>query len=170
MIERTLPAASCDEYDLVIVGGGVYGAALCLEAARRGLRPALLERDDFGGATSWNSLRIVHGGLRYLQSLDLHRFRESVAERKRWIVDFPDLVRPLPCLMPLYGDGMHRPMVLRAALVLNDALSAGRNRGTRPDRNLLSGRVLSAAQTVERFPRVRGDGLKGAALCRTARF
>ena len=61
---------------MIVVGGGVYGIALTLEASRRGLKTLLLERSDFGSETSWNSLRIVHGGLRYLQSLDLRRFFE----------------------------------------------------------------------------------------------
>ncbi|RMD64533.1 MAG: FAD-dependent oxidoreductase, partial [Alphaproteobacteria bacterium] len=60
------------DYDLAIVGGGVYGIMTALEAVRRGLRPILIERADFAAATSHNSLRIAHGGLRYLQSLDLH--------------------------------------------------------------------------------------------------
>ena len=79
-----VPAESASRrYDLLVVGGGIYGVALIFEAARRGYRTILLERDDFGGGTSWSSLRIIHGGLRYLQTFDLRRFRESVAER-RW--------------------------------------------------------------------------------------
>ena len=114
-------------YDLIVVGGGIYGAFLTLDAAHRGLRTLLLEKEDFGGQTSFNTLRIVHGGLRYLQSLDLHRFRESVRERTWFLRHLPDLVEPLACLMPLYGNGLKRPIVLRAALTLNDLLSASRN-------------------------------------------
>ena len=80
-LARDPRGAAAASYDLLVVGGGFYGAMLTLEAARRGLSVLLVERDDFGGATSWNSLRIVHGGLRYLQSLDFSRYRESVAER-----------------------------------------------------------------------------------------
>ena len=64
MITRNLVAAARAEHDLIVIGGGIYGACLALESARRGLRPLLLERGDFGEATSWNSLRILHGGLR----------------------------------------------------------------------------------------------------------
>jgi glycerol-3-phosphate dehydrogenase len=151
-------------YDLVIVGGGVYGIMLALEAARRHLRPVLIERGDFGQATSWNSLRIVHGGFRYLQTLDLHRFRESVEERRWFLRNFPDLVRPLRCLMPLYGDGLKRPPVLRAALALNDALSRRRNRGVRADRVLPASEVLDAERMVEEFPLVDRTGLRGGAV------
>ena len=69
-------------YDIVVVGGGIYGAMLHLEAARSGLRSVLVERGDFGGATSANSLRIVHGGLRYLQNLNVARSVESTRERQ----------------------------------------------------------------------------------------
>ena len=95
---------------------------IALEATRRRLRPLLLERADFAGATSHNSLRILHGGLRYLQSLDLGRSLESIRERAWWRAHFPELVQPLPCLMPLYGDGLRRPAALRLGLLLNDLL------------------------------------------------
>jgi glycerol-3-phosphate dehydrogenase len=146
--------------DLLVIGGGFYGAMLTLEAARRGLSTVLLERDDFGGATSANSLRIVHGGLRYLQSLDLPRFRESVAERRWFLRHFPDLVQPLPCLMPLYGPPrggrLRRPAVFRVALALNDRLAR--------ERLLPPGRVLDVSETVDLFPGVDRNGLAGAAL------
>lgn len=164
MIVRDPRGAAREVWDLVVVGGGAYGACLALEAARRGLRPVLVERRDFGGATSWNSLRIVHGGLRYLQSLDLPRFRESVLARRWWLREMPDLVEPLPCLMPLYGEGLHRPAVLAAALAANDLLSRHRNRGLRPDRALPRGRILGPEETAARFPAVDRRGLEGAAL------
>jgi glycerol-3-phosphate dehydrogenase len=153
-----------DQYDLIVVGGGVYGACITLEAARRGLRPLLLEKEDFGGGTSSNSLRILHGGLRYLQGLDLGRFRESVRERRWWMRSFPGLVRPLPCMLPLYGQGMHRPFVLRSALWLNDALSWDRNRRVPAERRLPPGRIMDPTETRRRFPLVDPKGLQGAAL------
>jgi glycerol-3-phosphate dehydrogenase len=124
----------------------------------------LIERDDFGGATSWNSHRIVHGGLRYLQGLDLGRFRTSVRERRWFLLNFPDLVEPLPCLMPLYGRGARRPGILRAALALNDVLSRRRNDGVRSDRRLESGGVMTAPETLALFPGARAEGLRGGAL------
>ena len=155
---------SREPYDLIVVGGGIYGIMVALEAARRRLRALLLERGDFGGATSHNSLRIVHGGLRYLQTLDLHRFRESVAERHWFLRHFPDLVRPLPCLMPLYGQGLRRPAVFRLALALNDALSQGRNRGVARDLRLPGGRILDPAETLSLCPASEPHGLRGGAL------
>ncbi|HET9229063.1 MAG TPA: FAD-dependent oxidoreductase, partial [Thermoanaerobaculia bacterium] len=152
MIVRDPRGAASASYDLLVVGGGFYGTLLTLEAARRGLSVLLLERDDFGGATSWNSLRIVHGGLRYLQSLDFARYRESAAERRWFLETFPDLVEPLPCLMPLYdpprGGRLRRPWAFHLALALSRA----------------EGRVVDAAEAVRIFPDVDRAGLLGGAL------
>jgi glycerol-3-phosphate dehydrogenase len=163
-ISREPALAATGEYDMIVVGGGIYGAMLLLEACKQGIRTLLLERDDFGGATSFNSLRILHGGLRYLQKLDLPRFGESVRERRWFLRNFPELARSLPCLMPLYGKGMHRPAILNSALKLNDALSWSRNRSVRQDRHLAPGRVVSPETTKTLFPLVDSTGLKGGAV------
>ena len=111
-------------HDIVIVGGGIYGAMLHLEASRAGLRSVLVERGDFGGATSENSLRIVHGGLRYLQNLNVARSVESTRERQWYLESMPRLVTPLPCLLPIYERGRKRTSVLSLGLAANDAISA----------------------------------------------
>jgi glycerol-3-phosphate dehydrogenase len=164
VIRRDVGGATSESYDLIAVGGGVYGVMLAMEASRRGLRPLLLERDDFGGGTSWNSLRILHGGLRYLQTMDLTRFRESVQERSWFSRTYPDLVEPLECLMPLYGKGLKRPSTFGVALWINDLLSRGRNAGVPQERRLANGRVIGPEDTATRFPGVRPDGLRGAGL------
>ncbi|MFO7901849.1 MAG: FAD-dependent oxidoreductase [Pirellulaceae bacterium] len=164
MIRREPEQAASRAHDLIVIGGGIYGVAMTLEAARRGLRVVLVERDDFGGATSWNSLRILHGGLRYLQTLDLPRFFESVGERRWFCRHFPELVATLPCLMPLYGRGMKRPSVFRVALKMNDTLSFRRNAGVAAELHLPGGRVLSAQQTLDRYPAAPRDGLQGGGL------
>ncbi len=151
-IERALGRS----YDLIVIGGGIYGMVLTLEAARRGMKPLLVERGDFGGATSLNSLRILHGGLRYLQNVDLPRFFESVRQRDWFMKHFEPLCRELPCLMPLYGKGLKRPAVFRVALGINNRLSGS----TRVSR----GRVLGVEETIRRFPMVRREGLAGGGL------
>ncbi len=168
MISRDPAAAALERHDLIVIGGGAYGIMLTLEAARRGLRPLLVERADFGGATSWNSLRIVHGGLRYLQTLDLTRLRQSVQERSWFLRAFPDQVRPLDCLMPLYGDGLKRPGALRVALAATDLMTSGRNRSLDAAHQIGRGAVLGAAETVRHFEMVPRDGLRGAALWQDA--
>ena len=127
-IERDIAKAKSKNFDAIIIGGGFYGVMIAYEASCRGLKTLLLEKGDFGSATSFNSLRIVHGGLRYLQSLDLHRFKESVGERKWFMKNFPNLTKPISCLMPLYNKGLQRNSIMWAALNLNDLLSTNRNK------------------------------------------
>lgn len=164
MIVRDPRDAQEADYDLIAVGGGIQGAMVALEASRRGWRALLVERADFGGETTANSLRIVHGGLRYLQSLDVRRFLESVAERRWYLRRFPDLVRPLPCLLPLYGRGTRRPVLLRVGLALNDLLSWRRNRGLPRGSRIPAGRLLSREATVEAVRDLPRRGLEGGAL------
>lgn len=164
-IERDPQALRDERFDVVVIGGGIYGACLLLEASRRGLRALLVERDDFGGHTSWNSLRIVHGGLRYLQTADFARFRRSVAEQAWWLREFPDLVKPLPCLMPLYNRGLRRTGIMRAALSINDVLARPIRRRVAGDANLLQcGGIIDAKATLEQFPAVNPSGLRGGAI------
>jgi glycerol-3-phosphate dehydrogenase len=164
MISRSPDDASRRTWDVVIVGGGILGVCHALEATRRKLSVLLLERDDFGGATSWASHRIVHGGLRYIQSLDFARHHESWRERRWFLAHFPDLVRPLPCLMPLYNVGLKRTDMMRAAFFLNDVLSSGRNDQLDDRHRIPAGRILSAKETREWFPDVESAGLRGGAL------
>jgi len=152
LIHRDPEGAAGERWDLAVVGGGIYGAFTLLEAARRGLRGVLVEKDDFGGGTSANSLSVIHGGLRYLQSLDLPRFRESVGERRRFLLDYPDLAEPLRCLMPLRGGGLKRPFFFRIALGMNGILSRRRNEGVRADRRLPNGETLGREETARLWP------------------
>jgi glycerol-3-phosphate dehydrogenase len=163
MIRRDPPAAAAREFDVAVIGGGIHGVSLLQQAARRGLSAVLCEAEDFGGATSWNTLRILHGGVRYLQSLNLHRFHQSARARWRMAVQFPDLVRPLTCLMPLYGQGFKRPTIMRLGLLANDLLDARRNVGLNNAVQLPNGELLDAVATQQAFPMVRAEGLQGAA-------
>ena len=95
-IVRDPRLAARKSHDCIVVGAGIYGIALALQATRLGLTCLLIERGDFGGSTTYNHLRTVHGGLRYLQSLDLPRFFESVSERRWFLREFPGLATPLP--------------------------------------------------------------------------
>ena len=164
VIERNHEKTAKKKYDLVIIGGGIYGAALALTASEMGLSNLLIEKDDFGGATTYNHLRTVHGGLRYLQTLDLPRFFESVSERHWFMKEFPGLTKPLPCLMPLYGNGPYRPSIFRVALKLNDILSRNRNKDVQADQELKNGQVVSPSRVIGHFPLVDKQGLKGGAV------
>ena len=164
MIKRNLIEASKKKYDLIIIGGGIYGACLLLTASQAGKKVLLIEKDDFGAATTFNNLRTVHGGLRYLQSLDLKRIFESVSERRWFFRNFPDLVKPLPCLMPLYGKGVYKPGIFGFALLLNDILSSNRNAGVIENKKLPNGNIVSKNEVRRIFPQVDDQNLKGGAV------
>jgi glycerol-3-phosphate dehydrogenase len=115
--------------DVLVVGGGAYGLCLALQLAEAGVGVQLVERGDFGSGVSGNSLRIMHGGLRYLQTFDLPRFRRSVRARREWQRAAPELMEPLRCLAPLARSGIRSRLPMAAAMALNNALSRDRNHG-----------------------------------------
>jgi glycerol-3-phosphate dehydrogenase len=162
---RDLDALTNQEFDVLVVGGGIFGIAAARDAAARGLSVALVERGDFAGATSANSFKIVHGGIRYLQHGDLPRIRESSLERTVLLRTAPHLVRPLPIVVPTYGSGAAGRAALRTGLALYDALVWDRNRGLRdPDRQVPPGRLISRAECLELFPGLKREGLSGGAV------
>jgi len=163
-IARTPDAASRRDYDLIVVGGGIYGVMIALEAALRDCSVLLLEKEDFGGATSYNSLRIIHGGLRDLKTFDLRRYWRFGRER-RWFLDhFPHLVERLPVLVPLYQRGLMRTEVFRLAFWVDRLLLPRRNREGDGDRQIPYGQVLSPDEVKARFPAVDEENLAGGAL------
>jgi glycerol-3-phosphate dehydrogenase len=163
-VRRDLVALQARPHDLLIVGGGIHGVAAAWDAAQRGLSVALVERQDFGSGVSWNSLKTIHGGLRYLQKADLVRLRESVLERKALLRIAPALVRPLGFLVPTRGHGWKGREVLAIGLFLNDLLSADRNRGLPSESRIPGGRLLSPRETIALVPGLAANGLNGGAL------
>ena len=151
-------------YDVVVVGAGIYGAVTAWDAALRGLSVALIDRGDFGGKTSANSLKIVHGGLRYLQNLDFKRVRESVRERTILMRIAPHLVHPLPCVMPTYGHLMKGKEVMRAGLLMNDIVSFDRNRLDDPEKTIPRGRVVSKEACLRLLTGIDGRRVTGGAF------
>ena len=153
-----------EEHDLLVIGAGIQGACIAWDAALRGLRVALVERDDFGAATSANSLRIIHGGLRYLSRGDLPRMRESINERTALLRIAPGLVEPLPVLIPTGPPGVPPRPALGAALALTHLLSLARNRDLPPARHIGAGRLLSRAECVQLMPALDTAPVTGGAL------
>lgn len=151
-------------HDVIVVGGGIHGACAAWEAARRGLKVALLEAGDFGQGTSSNSLRTLHGGLRHLQRMDFARMRESIRARREWLHLAPHLTRPMRFLLPTSGHGVRGPGVMRAALWINDLVGADRNRGVREDRHLPRGSVLGSGELQSSCPGLSVTGCNGAAV------
>jgi glycerol-3-phosphate dehydrogenase len=152
-------------YDIAVVGGGIFGAALAWAAARRGYAVALVERGDFGGATSSNHFRFIHGGIRYLQHLDLARVRESCEEKSALIRLAPHFCYPMPIVLPTYGHGRRGKGLLRAAMAAYDLLTLDRNRGIRdPARRTPRGTTIGRDELLAMAPGVPAEGLTGAAV------
>jgi glycerol-3-phosphate dehydrogenase len=129
VIERSqaLAALSQDEFDVVVVGGGITGAGVALDAATRGYSVALIERSDFASGTSSRSSKLVHGGLRYLQNFDLGLVREALLERQLMVALAPHLVHPLPLVVPAF-DGARPDRLVGMGLNLYDVMSVDRDR------------------------------------------
>lgn len=163
-MKRDPAALSRSVYDLAVVGGGIYGICAAHEAARRGLAVCLVERADFVSATSSNSLKTVHGGLRYLQHADFRRMRESIRERAMLLRTAPHLVRPLPFVIPTYGHGLRSKAVMRAALRLNDVIGFDRSAGVREGRRIPPGRVIGREEVRAMVPDLDPRGLTGGAV------
>src|SRR4051794_5958758 len=144
-----------EPFDLLVVGGGITGAGVALDAASRGLRTALVEARDFASGTSSKSSKLVHGGLRYLQQKEYRLVYEALAERQHLLENAPHLVEPLPFLIPLFGrDGMVNQTVAKAystALWLYDA-TGGWRIGRRHQR-------LTLDEARAHFPSLRADRL-----------
>ena len=163
-MKRDLTNLADEPFDVLVIGAGILGSCVAWDAALRGLSVALIERDDFAGAASANSLKIIHGGLRYLQHLDFARMRESIRERSFWLKAAPHLVEPLPVLVPTYRTGSQRRALLSVASSMNDAVSWDRNRGLSRDRNLPSGRTVSKAHVMGAVPELDSASVTGGLL------
>ena len=163
MIARAdaLAALAADEFDVVVIGGGVTGAGVALDAASRGYSVALVERHDYAEGTSSRSSKLVHGGLRYLQNFDLGLVREALLERQLLVNLAPHLIRPLPLLIPAF-DGQRPDRVLGVGLNMYDVMASDRRlrrggdeRRRRRDEDYWSPdrhRTVDAAETVRLLP------------------
>jgi glycerol-3-phosphate dehydrogenase len=149
-----LDALANEEYDLVIVGGGIVGAGALLDAASRGLKVALVEQDDIGAGTSSRSSRLIHGGVRYLEQLRFGLVREALGERAHLLHIAPHLVRLEPFLFPIYGWPVVHRVFYGSGILLYDIL------GSRHDGGFA--RHLSREETLDWAPDLRREGLQGA--------
>jgi glycerol-3-phosphate dehydrogenase len=157
---EALERLAAEQFDVLVVGGGITGAGVALDAASRGLRTALVERDDFASGTSSKSSKLVHGGLRYLQQREVGLVYEGLAERQVALRNAPHLVRVLPFLIPvLTKDGVISRRLARAlggALWMYD-LTGGLRIGKRHKR-------VSSDQAVTHMPTLRADRVAGGYL------
>ncbi|MEV4525400.1 glycerol-3-phosphate dehydrogenase/oxidase [Streptosporangium sp. NPDC049304] len=147
-----LAQMGAEELDVVVIGGGVVGAGVALDAVTRGLSVGLLEARDFASGTSSRSSKLIHGGLRYLEQLNFELVREALQERALLLQRIaPHLVRPVPFLFPLTHYGWERPYV-GAGLVLYDTMgfSTGLARGVPGHRHLSRTRALRLAPALRK--------------------
>jgi glycerol-3-phosphate dehydrogenase len=163
-LTRNLNALSSKEYDLLIVGGGIFGVCAAWDAALRGLSTAIVEKGDFSHATSANHFKMVHGGMRYLQHGDISRVRESSRERSALLRIAPHLVQPLPIVIPTYGNGLKGKPLLGAGMLLYDILTMDRNCGVQRERRIPWGKFISRKEVLTLFPGIKEEGLTGGAV------
>ena len=141
-------------FDLLVVGGGIVGAGIAEAATAHGLDVALVDKGDFGGATSSASSKLIHGGLRYLRLGDVGLVREAHHERRILMhVVAPHLVRRLPFLLPLYEDGPYRPWFVQSGILLYSTLARARLNG-----------LVSVERAHRMVPQLRGERLRSCAL------
>jgi glycerol-3-phosphate dehydrogenase len=148
---RDLPRLAEVEFDVLVVGGGIYGLTIAYDSAQRGLSVALIERGDFGAATSFNHLKTIHGGLRYLQSADIRRMRESILERRTFARIAPRWVAPLAFAMPTGASMTRNPIAMKAALAIDAFVGRDRNDGVDAGRHLPAGRIVAGKECRELF-------------------
>jgi glycerol-3-phosphate dehydrogenase len=151
-----LDRLSREEFDVLVIGGGINGAGIAREAALRGLRTALIDKGDFASGTSSKSSKLIHGGIRYLQQGDVALVLEASRERDLLRRLAPHLVRPVPFFFPIYSGGPVALWKLRLGLLAYDVLAAFRN--------IARHRIGRAAWAESQEPCLRRDGLRGGAL------
>ena len=162
---RDLRRLADTRFDLVIVGAGFYGAIAAWDATLRGLSVALIDKDDFGGATSFNNLKTLHGGLRSLQSLNFKQMRLFIRERRALARVAPHLVRPLPFVVPTYRHPKRSAAAMRIALAITDAMSRDRHEGLADaSLHLPAGQILSRVETLRLNPAIDVKGVTGGAM------
>ena len=157
---EALIQARHQDFDLVILGGGITGAGVAREAALRGISFLLVDKEDFGFGTSSRSSKLVHGGLRYLPQGDIGLVRESATERNWLHAALPNLVRPLGFHYCAFKGGKDTPLMVRAGLVLYELLSSAFARFKSPGRP----RFLQPAEMAAQEPAFKQEGLQLAGL------
>jgi glycerol-3-phosphate dehydrogenase len=170
---RAIEILTQERFDVAVIGGGITGAGVALDAASRGYSVALLEKADFASGTSSRSSKLVHGGLRYLQQFDLGLVREALLERQLMVKLAPHLVTPLEMVVPAFGGG--RPdRLVGIGLNMYDVMATPRLRGRRAARRAAENgegdwsparhRLISGEEVVERLPALESRDPTGGYL------
>ncbi|QGY47330.1 FAD-dependent oxidoreductase [Maribellus comscasis] len=158
-MKRTTRFIQDSHFDVLIIGGGITGAAVAYEAVTRGFSVALFEKDDFGGATSAATSKMIHGGLRYLAKMELKLVRESLRERRILTNIAPNFVHPAPYLLTGYKNGKTPGWMLKAAMILYDLLSFDKNWLRDKSKRMPKHRTVSKNNALSLEPSLISDGL-----------
>jgi glycerol-3-phosphate dehydrogenase len=143
-------------FDVIVIGAGINGAAVARDAAMRGLKVLLLDKGDISSGTTQWATRLIHGGLRYLQYYEFALVRESLKDREELLRMAQHLVKPLGFLVPVYDYMSRGKLMVQAGMIAYDALSY--------DKSLERHHIYDREQTLERYPGLNPEGLKGAAF------
>jgi glycerol-3-phosphate dehydrogenase len=162
MLKRYIEERGPDKFDLVIVGGGITGAAVAYIAAARGLTVALFEKKDYGGATSAATSKLIHGGLRYLANGELKLVRESLRERRILGNIAPNFVYPLPFIMPMYKRWRGNIWKMLIGMYLYDLLSYDKKDTWDRSKKLQNHRLINHRKTIRVEPNIRMENLRNA--------
>ena len=157
---RDLSSLEAEKFDVLVIGGGIYGAFIVRDAVYRGFKVCLIEAEDFGSGTSHNSLKIIHGGIRYFQHLNFKRVFDSIREREIWANIAPNYVKPLKFVIPAYGYSTRGPVALTAAVTMHNAFNLAQN-GKATSRKYPHGKVLSSKECQELVPYLEGKSITG---------
>jgi glycerol-3-phosphate dehydrogenase len=148
-------------YDIIVVGGGITGSAVAYEAASRGLSVALVEKGDFGAATSSATSKMIHGGLRYLANFEFGIVRESLKERRILENIAPNFVYPIPFMVPLYNHSKANKWIMEPGMIIYDVLSYDKGFTWDRTKRIPMHRFLSGKEVLEIEPVVKADNLTG---------
>lgn len=163
-MKRNLEQLKTEQYDVLVIGGGIHGALIVWEAARNGYKSCLIEKSDFGSQTSANSLKVLHGGFRYIQHANIKRMRESIYSRKVFQQMAPHLVKNIPFLFPTAGYNVKSRPALAVALFLNDIISADRNNNILQESKIPRGTTISRSKLERIIPNLESKSINGGAV------
>ena len=163
-MNRDISKLNSKSYDVLVIGAGIAGAAVALDAAQRGLAVLIVDKGDFGSATSASSGKIIHGGIRFMQHAAFLRVRESLHHRRVFLNIAPHLVHPIPFIIPTYGHGIKGKEILTAGMMVYELLGIDKNITKDPSKKVPRFKILSKEEVLKLEPGINSDGLTGGVL------